>query len=610
MYQWAADDLADANNRGMRWKFVFFHHPPYTKGTHNSFTESQLIQMRQNFGPLMEQAGVDFVLTGHSHVYERSYLLKDNQILQDHPDDYTKISTPDGTIYIVTGSGGASGNGALDHPLMAFSLGKIQGNTVIDVTRDECRGYYVLKNGTRVDLFSLHKDDDTTAPFVREAVMAVGDLNTVSLLFSEPIKAGGGAAGAENPSHYIMDPPLQVTQAALNSDGRTVVLSTGAHMPNTIYSVTVANVQDRAQTPNAVAADRPTIYPVPHAAGIDPGATWKYWKGWKSPGANWAQTVYDASNWNEGKAGFGYGDNDDATVLGDMKGSYSTVYVRKTFNLSDADAVTSLVLRVDYDDGFVAFLNGVEVARKNVAEGQTVESLASGGHEANGFQSFDIGEYVSALVTGANVLALEGHNVSLNSSDLTLHPALLLEGALPSSPTAKLSLDLRRGNAPLTVNLSSVGSAATQGDIASVSWDFGDAGPTSSEASPSHTFTKSGLYTISLIVTDTQGAQSMAQQSVFVHALGQAPVIALSAPQQASMGSPVTLDAAASSDPDGGDLFIFWDFGDPNSGHRNTSADWKPDHTYQLPGVYTVRLIVTDDEGSQAAQTFEITVTP
>jgi PKD repeat protein len=610
MHQWLTDDLEDANNRGMRWKFVFFHHPPYTKGTHNSFKESQLIAMRENFGPSMESAGVDFVITGHSHVYERSYLLKDNQILQDHPDDYTKISTPDGTIYIVSGSGGASGNGDLDHPLMAFSLSKVHGNTVIDISHNESRGYYVLKNGTRVDLFSLHKDDDITAPFVREAVMAAGDLNTVNLLFSEPVAAGGGASGAENPSLYIMDPPLQVTQAALNSDGRTVVLSTGTHVPNTIYSVTVSGVQDRAQTPNSVAADRPTIYQVPHAAGIDPGATWKYWKGWKSPGADWAQTDYDASDWNEGKAGFGYGDGDDATLLNDMKGSYSTVYIRKLFSLSDADAVTSLVLSVDYDDGFVAFLNGVEVARKNVAQGQSFDSKASGGHEANGFESFDIGEYASALVTGTNVLALEGHNVSLSSSDLTLHPALQLEGALPFSPIAKISQDLHRGNAPFTVNLSSVASAATKGDIASVFWDFGDGGPMSSETSPSHTFTNAGQYTISLIVTDTQGAQSVAQQSVFVHTTGEAPVITLDAPQPAKMGLPVTFDATASIDPDGGELFAFWDFSDPNSGLSNRSADWKPSHTFYFPGVYIVRLIVTDDEGSQATQTLEITVTP
>jgi PKD repeat protein len=76
------------------------------------------------------------------------------------------------------------------------------------------------------------------------------------------------------------------------------------------------------------------------------------------------------------------------------------------------------------------------------------------------------------------------------------------------------------------------------------------------------------------------------------------------------MGLPVTFDATASIDPDGGELFAFWDFSDPNSGLSNRSADWKPSHTFYFPGVYIVRLIVTDDEGSQATQTLEITVTP
>src|SRR5206468_8051726 len=118
-----------------------------------------------------------------------------------------------------------------------------------------------------------------------------------------------------------------------------------------------------------------------------------------------------------GPAGFGYGDGDAATELTGMQNVYATLYVRTTFELSDAALVTALVLRVRYDDGFVAFLNGAEVARANVPALQTNTTLASSGHEAGDFEPFDLGSLHSLLVEGQNVLAIEGHNASLDSDD-------------------------------------------------------------------------------------------------------------------------------------------------------------------------------------------------
>ena len=72
MLTWLQRDLA-ANTQP--WVIVFFHHPPYSKGSHNSDTEIELIEMRQNALPILENFGVDLVLSGHSHSYERSFLL-------------------------------------------------------------------------------------------------------------------------------------------------------------------------------------------------------------------------------------------------------------------------------------------------------------------------------------------------------------------------------------------------------------------------------------------------------------------------------------------------------------------------------------------------------
>ena len=72
MYNWLENDLL---NTTQDWIVAFWHHPPYSKGSHNSDSESYLIDMRENFLPLLEENGVDLVLSGHSHSYERSYFL-------------------------------------------------------------------------------------------------------------------------------------------------------------------------------------------------------------------------------------------------------------------------------------------------------------------------------------------------------------------------------------------------------------------------------------------------------------------------------------------------------------------------------------------------------
>ena len=72
MYSWLCEDLASTTQD---WVFTFWHHPPYTKGSHDSDAETQLIEMRQRFNPVIEYFGSDLNLTGHSHSYERSVLV-------------------------------------------------------------------------------------------------------------------------------------------------------------------------------------------------------------------------------------------------------------------------------------------------------------------------------------------------------------------------------------------------------------------------------------------------------------------------------------------------------------------------------------------------------
>ncbi|HLU47184.1 MAG TPA: lamin tail domain-containing protein, partial [Planctomycetota bacterium] len=123
---------------------------------------------------------------------------------------------------------------------------------------------------------------------------------------------------------------------------------------------------------------------------IDRGAPWRYRRGsapFSSPSDAWIAPDFDDAAWESGPSGFGFGDDDDATVLDDMQGSYSSVAVRTSFSISalELGAGIEWLLGVDYDDGFVAFVNGVEVARANAGTAGTApawDASATGSREA------------------------------------------------------------------------------------------------------------------------------------------------------------------------------------------------------------------------------------
>lgn len=167
MYQWLNSDLA-ANTQ--RWTIVYFHHSPYTMGSHNSDTEAELIAMRQNIAPLLEQYHVDLVLNGHSHVNERSYLIKGHFGLANTFTPAMKVSTAtnaftksppyDGTIYVVAGSGGKAGGTSQTGwpmPCMYFSNKTLNCSVVIDVTGDNLSCKFIATDGTIPDQFTITK---------------------------------------------------------------------------------------------------------------------------------------------------------------------------------------------------------------------------------------------------------------------------------------------------------------------------------------------------------------------------------------------------------------------------------------------------------------------
>ena len=160
---------------------------------------------------------------------------------------------------------------------------------------------------------------------------------------------------------------------------------------------------------------------------IESGDEWTYLAG-RDPAKNWTAVDFKPGDgWNTGVTGFGYGDDDDRTKLTGMKGKYSRVYARREFASSDLENARKVVLAVNYDDAFIAYLNGTEIIRKGIKDGNGPDASGIAGHEANGFESFELKNVAKLLKTGNNILAIEGHNAKSASSDFTLDPVLLVD---------------------------------------------------------------------------------------------------------------------------------------------------------------------------------------
>ncbi len=161
---------------------------------------------------------------------------------------------------------------------------------------------------------------------------------------------------------------------------------------------------------------------------VDAEEPWRYRRGtaaFSNPPDAWKLAGFDDSGWDSGQPGFGYGDNDDTTILDDMRDGYSSFSIRKVIRLEAGElaAAGDFFLGLTFDDGFCAFVNGNLVASTNCDENSTFESTASGSHEASEEEMFLIPG--GAFVEGDNVLAITGHNFSLRSSDFSLAPRLL-----------------------------------------------------------------------------------------------------------------------------------------------------------------------------------------
>ncbi|MFZ5441900.1 MAG: purple acid phosphatase family protein [Myxococcota bacterium] len=398
---WAQADLAASS---ARWKLVYFHVPPYSGGTH-----ADNPAIRDTVLPVLEAAGVDVVFSGHSHVYERTYLLSASTIVQGDPSTYSKVADG-GTLYVVTGTAGQSGglsNPA--HPLMAYQAGGVLGASVVDVDRDTLRGYFLQADGTAVDLFQLSKGDDVSPP--RLLGVSVRSERELEVAFDEPL------SNAEELERWAAGARVLAVRVA--SDRRTVTLETERHTPGS-WELVATGLADTSPARNQVIARAPYVVrqPVP----LTPDAL-RWVASEQAPvGVDWTSPGFDDASWNAGSFPLGFG-NSVATPTPNAPSLFARVRFRPPVA---PRLLQELTLALDYDDGVVVWLNGVEVHRQNVPLGQEPSTLATGVREPGFIQRLHLPAPARELLRdGENVLALEVHDATGGAGDGYLSARLI-----------------------------------------------------------------------------------------------------------------------------------------------------------------------------------------
>jgi hypothetical protein len=174
MYQWLCADLAATDQD---FVIAYWHHPPYSKGSHDSDDSGHMEEMRERFVPVLEDYGVDLQLTGHSHSYERSILLDGHYERSRHYDPalhavdsgdgdpegdgpYLKEAIGprphQGAVYTVVGSSSRVSPADLDHPVMTVAFESL-GSVVLDVVGRQLDGVFVDETGAIRDHFRIVK---------------------------------------------------------------------------------------------------------------------------------------------------------------------------------------------------------------------------------------------------------------------------------------------------------------------------------------------------------------------------------------------------------------------------------------------------------------------
>lgn len=301
-------------------------------------------------------------------------------------------------------------------------------NAYVQFTVDE------VNTSGQVDLYiSMEEEDDAAVITSNVNDLAGRDyLDSYVLWNSVPAWSTVGDAGSDQQTPDISALLQEVIDRKGWSAGNAVlvgfidpaVLSFPGYTGNTSKRVAQSRDKSTSAAPKLVVSYLP---PATYQTGSFPVPKFSSWK-YNDSGDdlaldNWTDSTYDDSIWAFGNGIFGYGNGNEGTTLdfgSDASNKRTTTYLRHIFNVEDASIYDSLVFNLLRDDGAVVYLNGNEIFRQNMPSGTiTYNTFASGAVAGADETKYFTHKTGNLLVTGKNVIAVELHQASATSSDLS-----------------------------------------------------------------------------------------------------------------------------------------------------------------------------------------------
>jgi methionine-rich copper-binding protein CopC len=316
--------------------------------------------------------------------------------------------------------------------------------------------YAGISNATTWNFTTLNPD--LAAPVVNsysppDNSTGVSISSNLQLTFNEAVQKGSGSIAVKQDG--VTTQTINVTDASVTVSGNTVTINPADFNYSSAVNIEIAagTFKDlsnnnyagiaNATTWNFNTAAEPPSGPQTLVAF---GTSWKYLDNGTDQGTTWRASSFNDGPWVSGTAQLGYGDGDEATVVGygpNASAKYITTYFRKTISVSNPSGFASIAGSVKRDDGIAIYVNGTEVYRNNLAAGASYTTLATlADDDGATVQVFSFSP--SVLINGDNVIAVELHQNSATSTDISFD--LQLVSSVPGAALLTRGPYLNMGN--------------------------------------------------------------------------------------------------------------------------------------------------------------------
>lgn len=437
------ETAAATAGQDFKWKFVVLHHSIYSAAVHSR--SDHVVGLREALVPVIDRLDIDAVLMGHDHSYVRTHQMREFEPIQNLKVEDGAAINPEGTVYLTGNSSSGSKFYQMYETPEPYAAVREQLELPtfmnVDVTPSSLE-FTTYRTDTMevVDTYKLIKDESIQVvfPALEDAELALSSdiLATEPTEFYPEVKLDVKGTNVEGGPFDLFQEDITFRTAP---EGQIQIAPTGVVTAAENASPGEVEVWAEVEADGkSITTGRTTISLVEHAETtlLEPGAEWTYLDDGSEQDEEWRQPDFDDSDWEAGNAPLGYPEEEEHSDYGaiqteigygdDESDKHPVSYFRTSFNVDDPDAIGNLGL-IDFaaDDAAVVYLNGEEIGRYNLPEGEIPSDsylLDFAGEdipEENKDQRIRLDEEaLGLLVEGENVLAVQVHQDSPQSSDV------------------------------------------------------------------------------------------------------------------------------------------------------------------------------------------------